>query len=42
MTVKTIIDFATEAALVTAAFFIRNAIVLIALSLFAVIALSRV
>ncbi len=42
MTVKTIIDFATEAALVTAAFFVRNAVVLIGLSIFVLIALSRV
>jgi hypothetical protein len=41
VTVKTILGFATEAAVVAAAFFIRNAIVLIVLSLFAFIALSR-
>ena len=42
MIAKSILCFATEAALVIAAFVVRNAVVLIALSLLAFIALSRV
>jgi hypothetical protein len=40
--VKTIRDCATELALVSAAFFVRNAVVLVALSVLALMALSRV
>ena len=42
MIAKSIFGFATDAALVIAAFMVRNAVVLIGLSLFAFIALSRV
>lgn len=41
MTRKTIRDFGTDAADVTAAFFTRNALVIAALTTFALIALAR-
>jgi hypothetical protein len=38
---KTILDFGSETALITAAFFVRNAVVLTGLSVFMLIAMVR-
>ena len=41
MILRTISGFAADTALITAAFFVRNAVVLVALSAFALIAFTR-
>ncbi len=41
MTRKTLLDFGSDTALITAAFFVRNAVVLAGLSVFMLIALVR-
>jgi hypothetical protein len=41
MTTKSVIDFGADTALITAAFFVRNFVVLIGLSAFVLIAFTR-
>jgi hypothetical protein len=41
MTTKTVVDFGADPALITGAFFVRNAVVLIGLSAFVLIAFTR-
>ena len=41
MTTKTVVDFGADTAIITAAFFVRNAVVLIGLSVFVLIAFAR-